>query len=452
MTVLTRILVVLLFIPSLCFGATREVGSGQTYATIQAAHDAADAGDTINIHAGTYTETVTVSKNNMTIQRNGSDSVVLTGRIVLGTTQGVTIDGIEITGWGNSHGIILGSSGGGGTGLTVRNCTIHREGAYTSSGYAGIYTRRSTNIALHNNTIYNCDIGIEVISGNSTNTTYATGVRIYSNTIHDNATDGMEVHGQYFSIYSNIIYSNMNADWATKHPDGIQLLAATSDGQTDCQNVKIYGNIIYNHTQNIFAESKTSGESSAVQNLYIYNNLLYQESGTVNGVALDDQDLVNINLKYADTAYVYNNTLGRSKATSVRIRNSKDGTILVKNNIFANTLGIGITVEATDDIPANGMDYNLYYTTGNAIVWGANNYASLALFQAAVANQEVNGESGDLKFVSSSDYRIQSDSPAVGAGTDLSATFTTDILGLQRNTWDIGAYRAEQPRFAPWVH
>ncbi len=31
------------------------------------------------------------------------------------------------------------------------------------------------------------------------------------------------------------------------------------------------------------------------------------------------------------------------------------------------------------------------------------------------------------------------ESPAVGAGTDLSAVFTTDYLGETRITWDIGA-------------
>lgn len=39
------------------------------------------------------------------------------------------------------------------------------------------------------------------------------------------------------------------------------------------------------------------------------------------------------------------------------------------------------------------------------------------------------------------DFHLRSDSPAVGAGTDLSATFTTDFNGVTRSApWDLGAY------------
>ncbi len=50
------------------YAATLHVGSGQAYATIQAAVNAASPGDTIKIHPGTYHETVTVSKNGLTIE------------------------------------------------------------------------------------------------------------------------------------------------------------------------------------------------------------------------------------------------------------------------------------------------------------------------------------------------------------------------------------------------
>jgi pectin methylesterase-like acyl-CoA thioesterase len=42
------------------FASTLQVGSGQTYTTIGACITAASSGDTCNIHAGTYTEQLTM--------------------------------------------------------------------------------------------------------------------------------------------------------------------------------------------------------------------------------------------------------------------------------------------------------------------------------------------------------------------------------------------------------
>ena len=48
--------------------ATLYVGSGETHKTIQAAVNAATYGDVIKVHSGTYHETVTVGKSNLTIE------------------------------------------------------------------------------------------------------------------------------------------------------------------------------------------------------------------------------------------------------------------------------------------------------------------------------------------------------------------------------------------------
>lgn len=70
---------VLIFIMIGAFTADRHVGQGQTYATIQAAVDAASSGDVIIIHAGTYREQVRIDVDNITIQPNGNDSVIIKG-------------------------------------------------------------------------------------------------------------------------------------------------------------------------------------------------------------------------------------------------------------------------------------------------------------------------------------------------------------------------------------
>jgi len=63
--------------------ATFSVGSGQTYTTISAAVAVANTGDTIEVHAGTYREAVTISKSGITFKPYGNDVVTLNGCDVL---------------------------------------------------------------------------------------------------------------------------------------------------------------------------------------------------------------------------------------------------------------------------------------------------------------------------------------------------------------------------------
>ena len=88
--------------------ATRDVcASGCSYATVQAAVDAATAGDTISVAAGTYTGNVVVNKANLTIDGAGSGSTTLTAasgnRIAPGVNaDGLTVSDLKITGGGNA--------------------------------------------------------------------------------------------------------------------------------------------------------------------------------------------------------------------------------------------------------------------------------------------------------------------------------------------------------------
>lgn len=60
-------------------GTTRQVGAGQTYASIQAAVNAAAEGDEIVIHPGTYYEKVVVSTPGLRIRGTDRDAVILDG-------------------------------------------------------------------------------------------------------------------------------------------------------------------------------------------------------------------------------------------------------------------------------------------------------------------------------------------------------------------------------------
>ena len=61
-------LVLCIFATGSLYGTDRIVGGGGNYATIQAAVDAANSGDVIKINSGVYDETVTISKQNLTLE------------------------------------------------------------------------------------------------------------------------------------------------------------------------------------------------------------------------------------------------------------------------------------------------------------------------------------------------------------------------------------------------
>lgn len=83
--------------------AELSVGEGQDYATIQAAIDAASAGDKIMVGPGTYTESVVVNKDVTILGANadvagygarGTESIVI-GRFAI-QADGVTISGFTV--------------------------------------------------------------------------------------------------------------------------------------------------------------------------------------------------------------------------------------------------------------------------------------------------------------------------------------------------------------------
>lgn len=424
-----KTILILLFVVSLIYcddllAATIEVGAGQTYTTITSAVTAATSGDTINVHSGTYTETVTITKP-LIVQRNLTDSPLISGNVVITTgINEVTVDGFTITG---------------------------------GSG-AGIYSRNSNRITIKNNTIYGMltgsidGDGIQINSGHSSDGTYANGIIIDSNTIHDNDIDGLKVHGQYFTVSNNYVYSNINTNWAAIHPDGIQLNAGTADGYTSVQYAKIFNNIFKNHIQNIFSEGSVSGASSDCIDIHIYNNVLYQDNGMVNGVDMDTLTAANINIKYSKDVFVYNNTLGRTKGTSIRVQQNAPGTVHIKNNIISNsnsTSDYAINMDVVGDIADGELDYNLYNMSAAKIVyWGGTYYTTLAAFKMAQPTHEVHGLEADPKINLFPTPTLQSGSPAINAGANLGTSYNVDKSGIARPSaapWDIGAYQLIRP-------
>lgn len=423
------------------FASTLQVGSGQTYTTIAACITAASASDVCNVHAGTYSESPTVSKA-ITLQNNTGDAPIVSGLIDI-TSNNATVSGLEVTGTCSSYYI----HGDGRTGLTISNNKTH--GCATG---AGIYLRNTTNSTISGNESYANAVGIECISCHSTDATYAHGIQILNNNPHDNNTDGMELHAQYMTVAGNMISDNIDTNWATNHPDGIQLLAGTADTFTSVQHVLIYNNTIRNQTQNIFSEGTSCSQSSDTQDISIFNNVIYNTMTTVNGVNMATLGGVNLMLKCSRDVYAVNNSLGNigSSGNSVHVQTCYDGSIHLQNNNIVNSVSYGVYVEDPNDIASGQFDYDSYYVTAvDNVIWNATFYATFAAFKAAVATQEQHGISGNPSVGAFPNPLPAVGSPLIGAGVNLTSlgisALNIDKNGIARpssGAWTIGAFQS----------
>jgi len=434
--------------------ATLEVGPGRSFATIGAAIAAASAGDVLNIHAGTYAERPFISKS-LTLQANAGEVPLIypstTGYGITIAANGVTLDGLELKGWSGTY--TRGIDAENVDRIVIRNCIVHDPGSPDT--LAAIYVRNSTRVTIQNNSLYGNigGPGISLVSSHSSDATYTNGTVVVGNTIYNNAVDGIDVHGEYVTIDSNLIYRNIDARWSNTHPDGIQLIASTVDGYADAAHVIIRRNTIFSHTQNIFVEGNPTTLHTG--DVYVYNNVLYSETGIVNGVGLDGIATKGILVRNAGGAgriYIDNNTIGRHSNDAIGLLDAGvAGSVSIRNNVISNNFGNsapGVDVQVPSAISV--LDYNLYDIAGGSMVkWLTTYYTSLPTFTPATG-QEGHGKSGAALL--STGYTPTSASPAVDAGTDLSALFATDFAGTARPqgaSWDIGAYELKPATTSP---
>jgi len=207
-------------LPTNAFAAT--LGVPGTYATIQAAIDAASSGDTVLVSAGTYVENLTLDIRNAGItlkSESGADSTIIDGNIngsviAINGARNTTVDGFTIT---NGSGIGFGSTTRGGgifinnNNVTIQNCIIYNNEVTAFGG--GIYVYNGNSITISNCAIYSNaatlsggGIGIE------SDTVTISRCRIYNNsaTGDENGNGGGGIWAKDASpmITNCIIYGN----------------------------------------------------------------------------------------------------------------------------------------------------------------------------------------------------------------------------------------------------
>jgi hypothetical protein len=434
--------------------------------------DAGDitAGDTVYF-CGTLTSTATVQGSGsagspITLKFSAGANFTSTTNWGTGASAAIYATGKDyITIDGNNVGIIANTSNGDGEShgvsldgcdnaeiknLTVQNIYVHEYDVGGLVHAYGIQAVDCNSLSIHNNTINNAYIGINV---GTTAAAAMNDVDIYSNTISScNWGIGVALGTDNSSMDDVKIYSNnitMGYNWYDtadeNHANGMHIFGRSTYQIT---NLQIYSNIVAGNC-NVHTTGYIFIELDAISPK-IYNNLLV---GVTNKPA---NGYIYIKAtSIASSPLLYNNTIvgSTSGGNGMYLRGDNTHTYDIRNNIFT-LLTAGIY--APDDGTVLTSDYNLYYSNTN-LAYLASGYTTLADWRTALggcpgSDNECSSVAADPLFISTSDFRLQSGSPAKWTGTNLSATFTTDILGLGRGFWDIGAYSYISNIYVPWAH
>lgn len=244
----------------------------------------------------------------------------------------------------------------------------------------------------------------------------------------------------------------------------IECSGATADGPTldiggwSGYSVTILGNNstgLYDETKYKFSSSGRSGYGAvravSLTDECVFRNVQFEFTGTTEGVILVDGGFFidgcilreggsgtgRIGLYHSGVNQKTYNTVIYGFA--IGIESKWGGNAILKNNTMYNTTDIRTwrngSVENCIFAGASGYIINGGTTTGS------NNISSDAT--APGTNSLINQLATDIfTDAANGNFTLKAGSPAIGAGTDLSATFTTDITGATRTTpWDIGAFK-----------
>lgn len=315
-----------------------------TYKTIQAGLNAANAGDTVLVKPGIYHETVTFNKSGVKdqyITLLGESGAIIEG--TLNTRNGIIVQdksflkiiGFEIR-YFKGNGTPIGISvRGSGTCIEIRNNIVHHIENSTANAHGiaiyGTGKTALTKIIVDGNEIHDCQLGSSealVLNGN------VSQFIVSNNLIHDNDNIGIDFIGFervgpegsdqandgicFGNTVFNISSLKNPAYKGSQSADGIYV-----DGG---RNIIIERNTVYNCDIGIELASEHQGRNT--EDIIVRNNFVsgsYQANIMAGGYAADKGRAVNI-------AIVHNTTyLGREGEVALQYNCDK---IEIRNNIF----------------------------------------------------------------------------------------------------------------------
>ena len=389
-----------------------DAGAGTAAApwqTLQHAADVVQAGDYVDVQAGTYVGF------NLTSSHSGTASSPITfhaeAGVVINTGNTKTGDGINMEGasYITIDGFTVNNAARGGIrAVTDTNVTIKNNHVNAANQW-NIFTGFSQNVVIENNVSTNPVNQHDIYVSNS-----ADNPIIRNNTC--SGSQGCGIH--------------MNGD-ISQGGDGI------------ISNALVEGNIIYNN-----GSLGGSGiNADGVQNSVFRNNVVYGELGS--GLSLFQQDgggpstgnlVINNTIVVASTGrWAINITNGSTNNT-------------VRNNILDNlNTGHGAISVTSDSMSGFTSDDNVIIN--NKFTDGSTNYtlAQWQSFSGQDLNSIVSTEGSVFVNAGANNYHLAAGSPAIDKGTSVNAP-STDLDGNPRPSgagYDIGAYEYQNGSPAP---
>jgi hypothetical protein len=375
------------------------------------------------------------------------------------TSSGITGGGIVLYGVGGGNHII-------------KDCYFNEIGTWEpqdpfNAGSiigAGIELQNQTNVTIDNCEFTKISAAISVYTQGSKTTS---GIEIKNSSIHnyirwgiDIAPQGIGATIQNISIHDNKIGDYTEYDQGVwegcgewPHTDGIFLRSDYTG--VSWTNFRIYNNEFYD-TESIGGGTAsiyiTEGPSVTVYNNTFYNVLHPQVISIGDTYGWDFSNQV---------VGVYNNSFyGATSFIGVGGATTYNATVRIKNNSFYNSgsnasQSAPIYLTSSNSVYWNNaideLDFNLYYSPNSSEHYmkvGGSTFWAFSQLQGCsditgCSEWETNGIADNPYYNEGSpfDFKLQSNSPSIDIGVNLSTYFLTDKDGVTRGeTWDIGAY------------
>jgi hypothetical protein len=303
------------------------------YATLQQAADVVQAGDTVDVEAGSYAGFIM----GWNAPQSGTASAPITFQAAPGTAAGSVIinsrnyetpDGIDVEAGCNYLNII---------GFTIENS----DGSMTR---AGIRIAQSNDVNIENDNV----------SGAGDWEIY-TSFSDYDLIENNVAADSPDQHGIYVAnsadydqILDNTVYGNVGS--------GIQLNGDLSQGGTGiCSNDVVEGNVIYNNGSDGGASINLDG----VQNSTIEDNLIYDAQHT--GIALFQEDGA---AGPSGDVVAGNTVVMTGGGTAIEVE-TPAGTNYVFDNIFIGSVSLGSGTASAGNYSATSAPSDLFASSSS---------------------------------------------------------------------------------------
>ncbi len=296
---------------------------------------------------------------------------------------------------------------------TISHCTI------TPQSWIGIYLHSYFGKTCEDISIEDCDISAAgqaiVIATEAANTIFS-NVNLRNNRIHD-------------------LSPQITGD---THGDGIHTWnSPETDNSQYIQDLTICNNMFY-------GDFSRTGEGSASmtsliyltdpgKRAYIYNNVLsYTKATSFSGLVW---------IRYFDSVYVYHNTFIQKPeigGLGILVGQGASSGIEIKNNIFYGCQSAYYIYK--DASPSIKIDYNCCFVNSPGIGYWKEKGMDIASWKA-IGNDR-HGVFSNPGFISGSDFHLSSNSLCINSGdTSLGMRYGTDIDGNNRlGKPDIGAY------------